>query len=55
MILKTVMKDIMPALIAKANERLKLNLKINHPVWSKDCPVYCRKIEQENRMVNFLD
>lgn len=38
-----------------ANQRLKINLPVNHNVWSRDCSVYKRKIEMSKRAISYVE
>lgn len=37
------------------NQNLKLNLDIDHPGWSHQCPVYQRKIEFKKQKINYAE
>lgn len=36
------------------NEKLKMNLKINHNAWAKECIVYKRKVESSKKALDNL-
>lgn len=37
-----------------AVEKLKMKIDTNHPAWSRECPVYRKKLEMQQKKTNFL-
>lgn len=36
-----------------AIQKFKVNIETNHPVWSRDCAVYKRKLESERKKIQY--
>lgn len=39
----------------QTGEKLKLNLDTNHPVWSRTCPIYQKKIENKRKQIKYAE
>ncbi len=39
----------------RTGEKLKLNLYLNHLVWSRECPIYQKKIESGRKRINYAE
>lgn len=39
----------------QTGEKLKLNLDLNHPAWSRICPVYQKKIDSKRKQIKYSE